>query len=64
MKNFKRTIRLILFVCLIVLAALGIGLSGGVPLPFSNKRKDTPDINIELVESEDESTDLQEQKFK
>lgn len=38
---------------LLVLATLGIGLSGGVAIPIS-KRKEDRLISIELVESEKE----------
>lgn len=43
------------FVCLLVLAGLGIGLTGGLPLPTADKRSQVPEINIERVERKEES---------
>lgn len=43
-----------------MLASIGIGMVGGVPLPISDKRKQTADIKIELVEDQDEVTDVKE----
>ncbi len=60
MKKLKKAIKLVALVCLILLATIGVGISGGIPLPFSNKRKDTPDIQIELVESDKEDTEVKE----
>lgn len=42
-----------LFVCLIALAVLGIGISGGVPLPFSNNRRDNEKDKTELLEKQE-----------
>lgn len=57
MIKLKRIARAILFVILIVLAGLGVGLSGGVPIPSIVKRKDAEKENIELIESKEESDD-------
>lgn len=56
MKSFKRALRLCVFICLIVLAGIGVGLSGGVPIPMSNSRKDTEKENIELIENQEEES--------
>jgi hypothetical protein len=58
MKSFKKILRLSGLVLLIVLAGVGIGFGGGVPIPTSNKREDTIEINIELVESNEDQTKL------
>jgi hypothetical protein len=56
MKRFKRILRLLGFVILIFLASLGIGLSGGVPIPPSHKKEDVTGIKTELFESDEEKT--------
>ncbi len=56
--------RLLAWICLIALAVMGVGLSGGVPIPLSNKREDTLEANIELVEAEKEAPDLEEIELK
>lgn len=58
MKSFKKTLKLLGLAFLIVLASLGIGIGGGVPIPPSNKKKDTIEIKVELVESNEEKTKL------
>jgi len=58
MKRIKRIIRIIGFACLIALAGIGMGLSGGVPIPVMKRRKDPSEEQTELVEKkqdEDES---------
>lgn len=60
MKKLKKALRLLFLICLILLASVGIGMVGGIPLPISDKRKQTPDINIELVEPQDEESDVKE----
>lgn len=49
MSSIKRTARLFLLICLIVLAGIGIGLTGGVPLPSIKSRKDSEKEDIELM---------------
>ncbi len=51
MERFKNILKLSALALLIVLASVGIGMAGGVPIPSSNKRKDSTDLKIELVES-------------
>ena len=60
MEKFKRAMRLLLLICLIILAGFGIGLCGAVPIPQSNKREDPVKIEIELVEDEEENDKLDE----
>ena len=54
MKDFKKTIRLFGLVVLIVLASLGIGICGGIPIPTSNRKEDSVKIKIEVVESKED----------
>ena len=56
MERVKRALRLFVFICLIVLASIGVGLSGGIPIPMSNSRKDTEKENIELIENQEEES--------
>ena len=61
MTRFKRTLKKVGLIILIVLAATGIGLFGAVPIIPSNKRKETV-FKIELVEDkkEDENAETKE----
>jgi len=52
MSRIKQAARLFVFICLIVLAGLGIGLTGGMPIPTINNRKDSEKENIELTENQ------------
>lgn len=54
MNRVKRAIHVLLFVCLILLASVGVGLSGGVPIPNLKNRRDPEKENIELVENQDD----------
>ncbi len=58
MKKLKRILKLIAFICLIVLAGFGIGLSGGVPIPPANKKKDPAEVTDEQIDSEQEAAEL------
>ena len=64
MNRFKKAIRLFAFVCLIVLASVGVGLSGGVPLPsFGSKRKSEKE-DIELIENQEANSISQKGEVK
>ena len=58
MKRFNTWLRRLLFVCLIVLASVGIGLSGGVPIPNMGKREEKQEINNETLDDEGEEGTL------
>ncbi len=62
MEKMKKMIRIVIIICLIVLASVGIGLTGGaVTLPKESRRKtDQPD-QTELVE-EKQGGQLNERK--
>lgn len=62
MSRIKKAARLLAFICLIVLAGIGIGLSGGVPLPASTSRRESEKEKIELIENQDEKADSQQAK--
>jgi hypothetical protein len=58
MKKMKSMFKLLGLVFLIILASIGIGIVGGVPLFPTSKREDNVVVKIELVESKEEKTDL------
>jgi hypothetical protein len=64
MKSFKKTLRLLGLVLLIVLASLGIGFVGGIPIPPIKKREDTIELKTELVEDKEDETKLFQFKAK
>ncbi len=62
---FKKIWRVIRLVCFIVLATVGIGLGGGVPISGSYKKEESPCPKIELVEdSEEEDNEDSEKEIK
>ncbi len=56
MKSFKKTLQLLGLILLIILASLGIGFVGGVPIPPSNKRENTIELKTELIEDKEDET--------
>ncbi len=52
-----KKIKLILWVFVIVLASIGIGLTGGIPIQPVYKKDDGSEIKIELFEPGDEKDD-------
>lgn len=64
MKSFKKILRLLGLILLIVLASLGIGFVGGVPIPPTKKRENTIEIKTELVEDKEDETKLFQFKIK
>jgi hypothetical protein len=51
MRSLKKTLKWLFLIFLIVLASFGIGLSGGVILTNTNKRKDPLEVNTEMVDA-------------
>ncbi|GEM_PF-4628851 len=56
MNRFKQILKRLLLIALILLAGLGVGLSGGIPIPNIGKRRDKSEINNESVEAEATTT--------
>ncbi|MBE9600005.1 hypothetical protein [Pedobacter sp. MC2016-24] len=56
MKRFKKTMKLIGFVLLIVLASVGIGVTGVPPVPVSRKKEDTIEVTTESTDTPAEET--------
>ena len=64
MKRFKLILRRLLLISLIVLASVGIGLSGGIPIPSFGKREDKQEINNEAVEIDEEESSMPSAEIK
>ncbi len=65
MKSFKRKLRLLGYIALIILASIGIGLGGAVTTPPVLRTKDRDDTPIELLESkEDDESDIDDHLLK
>ncbi len=52
MNRFTKMGRRLLLIALILLAGVGVGLSGGVPIPRIGKKRDKSAINNESVNKE------------
>ena len=61
MEHLKKVLRLLIFIIIIALATIGIGISGGVPIPTSFKRENRAEMNIELKESDEEENVIDEE---
>ncbi|MCU4175800.1 hypothetical protein [Carboxylicivirga sp. N1Y90] len=55
MTNYKKVLRVVALVLLILLATLGIGISGGIPVSSSGKKEDTIEVKSELLDNKEES---------
>ena len=60
MRYFKKAWRLLCLVLLVALAVTGIGLGGGVPIPASNRKENHIEITVELPESKEEATEVEQ----
>ena len=56
MKKIKRVLRLIAFICFVLLAAFGAGIGGAI-LPTYHRRDEKPEINIEMVDKKEDETE-------
>ena len=60
MKKFKRTLRHIGLICLIILGSMGVGIIGGVPIQPIRKKEDMIEVVTEMdntSKEDQESTD-------
>ena len=62
MKRLKQTVRILSLVLLIILAAVGIGITGAAPILSTNKERIAEEIKIELLESREDDKELMELK--
>lgn len=59
MNTFKRKLRQIGFIVLIILASVGVGLTGGIPIPKTSRKKETHEIAVEKVDEENDESKKQ-----
>lgn len=52
MEDFKRKLRSLGLIILIILAGVGIGFFGGLPIPTRTRKTDKTEANKELEKSE------------
>lgn len=64
MKKIKKALRLFVLICLIVLACIGIGISGGVPLSLTSNRRETQKEKKEIVEEQVQKSASKQANFK
>ncbi|TWJ03560.1 hypothetical protein JN11_01106 [Mucilaginibacter frigoritolerans] len=64
MGGFKKAIKLVFIVLLIILASVGICFGGGLAIPFSEKREDTNEARIELVDYGEKKTSNADEQYK
>ncbi|RWX02247.1 hypothetical protein [Flavobacterium cerinum] len=64
MINFKKLLRLLWLIVFMILASVGVGLGGGVPLPLSARKRDATEVQTELPESDKKATKIAEFKRK
>ena len=59
MERIKKALRLFVLIILIVLASLGVGISGGVPIPTIKRKEDAIQIKVESKKTaQDDKTAL------
>lgn len=63
MKNFKKKLKLLCYVILIVLASLAAGI-GGAPVPMRGRKEERNEISIEMVDLKDDSTQSEKIEIK
>ncbi len=54
---------MLFLIMLIVLACMGIGLAGGVPIPTNSSKRDPNKDKTELIESEENKEDDETKKM-
>jgi hypothetical protein len=59
MNKFEKKLRMLGFILLIILAAVGASMGGGIPV-LPTKKDDNNEIKIELVESENNDNEKEE----
>jgi len=64
MTRIKKAAKLLALICLIVLAGIGIGISGGVPIPSIKNRRGSEKENIELIEQQHKNSDSEQSLIK
>ena len=63
MKKAQKALKILGFLCLVLLASIGVGISPAAPdLPKSRKKNNTTQVVIELVEQRTETKDAAQWK--
>ena len=52
MEKIQKVFRIVLLILLITLAMIGVGLSGGIPIPNAFRKKEKVEIQSEMVEKD------------
>lgn len=63
MKSFMKKLKLLGYVILIILASLAAGISGA-PVPMWGKKEEHNEINIEMVDVKEDSTESENIEIK
>jgi len=63
MSRVMKAARLFAFICLIVLAGIGVGISGGVPLPTIKNRRESKKEDTELVQKKDNLSETKQDQI-
>ena len=64
MKSLKKILRMSGLLLLLILASIGVGFSGGIPVPPLYKKDESLEIKIELVESNEDKVKLPQIRLK
>lgn len=64
MKGFKKTLRLIGLVLLMVLATVGMGLTGGIPPRRTSKRDEMIEIDVKINNEDEAPVDIAREDIK
>lgn len=59
MTYIKKALHIAALVLLILLATIGIGISGGIPVSASGKKEDTIEVKTEQVDNTEESEECE-----
>lgn len=60
MRKYKKFLKRAGLILMIILALVGISISGGVPVNTGNKRRERDEVWLELVELDEEGEDADE----
>lgn len=63
MKRFKKKLKLLCYVILIILASLAAGI-GGAPIPMRGRKEERNEIKIELIDTKEEETESDDRSIK
>ena len=64
MKRFKKMLRLLGLIVLLVLATVGIGIGGGVPVRSANRKENTIEITTDELENGEDKKEISQLDIK